>query len=162
MMIVVLSIPAASMHADEAADSAAYRSAIALLNEYLQGKENASVDLASVKAQFDSLGNYQSSKFFSMYAEVLYNLEKGFYMANEEKLQMLGIHIPFSDEVKGLKEEYKSLGSVEELIAYANGRKQAARCSCPSSGRAEARAAHKGSIKARRPTRSFFMNSDPF
>ena len=99
-----------------------YAAAILQLETYLESAGNSSAELAGVHASFDALGGYEQSRFLSYYTSVLmkiadeeYDYELYMFLDMLERNQSFNAYL--KETLKG-----SSIGSVEELKAYAHGR----------------------------------------
>ena len=99
-----------------------YSAAILQLEVYLQSAGNSSAELFGIRSSFDSLGGYEQSRFLGYYTSVLmkiadeeYDYELYMFLDMLERNQSFNAYL--KESLKG-----SSIGSVEELKAYAHGR----------------------------------------
>ena len=99
-----------------------YNAAVTQLEVYLESAGNSSAELAGIRTVFDSLGGYEQSRFLGYYASVLmkiadeeYDYELYMFLDMLERNQSFNVYL--KESLKG-----SSIGSVEELKAYAHGR----------------------------------------
>lgn len=117
LLLVCILLAGWTCHAWAIGNQDIYTSAQNELIRYFNGENNKTLD--ALCADFESLGRYQESASFKYYASVLRDVEAGDFTRLDMLLRLLRSNTDFCAMLK----EHASLPSVDELEAYARGRK---------------------------------------